>query len=164
MRRSLIGVMGSGDNATQKATDMAFELGKLIAQKGWVTLSGGRSVGVMDAVSKGAKSANGLTIGLLPISDNSKTSEHVDVAILTGMGSARNNIEILSCDALVVVAESMGSGTASEIALALKVKKRVILLSPDVTTQEFFTKLGKDLVFPVKTPKEAIAAVEQNLL
>lgn len=66
MAKTVIGVMGPGDNATKEECDSAFELGKLIANKGWILLTGGRNVGVMEAASRGAKEAGGLTIGILP--------------------------------------------------------------------------------------------------
>ena len=66
MRKIIIGVMGRGENATANDLQNAYILGQLIAKQGWVLLTGGRNVGVMDAVSKGAKSADGLTIGILP--------------------------------------------------------------------------------------------------
>ncbi len=162
MKKILIGVMGPGDNASEKAIQMGFELGQLIATQGWVVLSGGRDAGVMEAVNKGAQSKDGLTVGLLPSNDNSHTSSSVDIAILTGMGSARNNIEILSADALIIVCESIGSGTASEACLAIKSKKSIILLSPDPTTQTFFENLGKDLVHTVTSPQEAIDLIKKN--
>jgi len=163
MRKALIGVMGPGDNASENAIQMGFELGSLIAKEGWVTLSGGRDKGVMGSVNKGAKSQNGLTLGIIPASDNSYTSDDVDIAIVTGMGSARNNINILSADALIVVAESIGSGTASEACLALKANKSIVLLSPDNTTQSFFENLGKDLTHTVQTPQKAITKVKELL-
>lgn len=49
MRKIVIGVMGPGDNATPSDLQNAYELGKSIAQEGWVLLTGGRNVGVMDA-------------------------------------------------------------------------------------------------------------------
>ena len=76
----------------------------------------------MDEVSKGAKDAGGLVVGVIPTSDRSGCSDAVDIAIVTGMGNARNNINVLSSD--VVVACGMGPGTASEVALALKSQKR----------------------------------------
>ena len=161
MRKILVGVMGPGDNASEKAIEMGFALGELIAQEGWVTLSGGRDKGVMGSVNKGAKSKNGLTIGIIPALDNSHTSEDIDISIVTGMGSARNTINILSADALIIVAESMGPGTASEASLALKAKKSIVLLAPDNATQTFFENLGKELTHTVKTSQEAIAKVHQ---
>ena len=63
MRKVIIGVMGPGDRATAVDLENAYQLGKLIAKEGWALLTGGRKAGVMDAASKGAKAAGGLTIG-----------------------------------------------------------------------------------------------------
>ncbi|MEH2039178.1 hypothetical protein [Nostoc sp.] len=66
MRKIIIGVMGRGENATANDLQNTYILGQIIAKQGWILLTGGRNVWVMDAVSKGAKSADGLTIGILP--------------------------------------------------------------------------------------------------
>ena len=75
----------------------------------------------MEAVNEGAKNADGnaLTIGILPGKDKKELSDCVDVGIVSGMDNARNNINILSSD-VVIACGYGGSGTASEIALALK--------------------------------------------
>src|SRR5689334_13375912 len=65
-RRAIVGVMGAGENARAVDIRNAFALGSAIADAGWVVLSGGRNRGVMDAVSKGAKTCGGLTVGVLP--------------------------------------------------------------------------------------------------
>src|SRR5207253_5009519 len=135
MAKILIGVMGPG-GATADEMKAAFELGALIAREGWVLVTGGRSAGVMDAASRGAKSAGGLTVGILPTKDARDVSEAVDVPILTDMGQARNNINVLSSRA--VVACGMGAGTASEVALALKAKKKIILLKVNQESEAFF--------------------------
>lgn len=75
MRKIIIGVMGPGEQATATDLQNAYELGKLIAQQGWVLLTGGRNVGVMDAANQGAKSANGLTVGILPGNNTNDVSE-----------------------------------------------------------------------------------------
>ncbi|WP_225896124.1 TIGR00725 family protein [Dendronalium phyllosphericum] len=138
MRKIVIGVMGPGEKAKENDLRNAYELGQLIAKQGWVLLTGGRNVGVMDAASKGAKASNGLTIGILPNDTQDGISQAVDIAIFTDMGNARNNINVLSSD--LVIACGMGAGTASEIALALKGKKQVILLTDDEESQVFFRK------------------------
>lgn len=89
MAKTLIGVMGPGNDATQKINATAAELGRQIAQSGWVLLTGGRNVGVMNATSKGAKEAGGLTVGILPSEDKTGASQFVDIFICSGMGSAR---------------------------------------------------------------------------
>ncbi len=155
MRKIVIGVMGPGANPSPEDCENARELGKLVAQQGWVLLTGGRDAGVMDAASQGAKSAGGLVVGILPTADTKGMSDAVDIAIATDMGSARNNINVLSSD--VVIACGIGAGTASEIALALVAKKKAILLNNNPEGQVFFKKLSEENVFVVQTPEEAIA-------
>ena len=153
-RKTIVGVMGPGDGATDSDSWNAQEIGKLIAEKGWILLTGGTNAGVMDAANCGAKQAGGLTIGIMPTSDPSKISEFVDIPIITDMKSARNNINALSSD--VVVACGIGAGTASEIALAIKAGKNVILLNDDGDCKKFFLKIGKGKVQVAENPEEAI--------
>lgn len=157
MKKIIIGVMGPGANATETDLENAYKLGQFIAQAGWVLLTGGRNAGVMDAASKGAKFANGLTIGILPNNDSSAVSDAVDIAIVTDMGNARNNINVLSSD--VVIACGMGAGTASEIALALKNHKKVILLTNHPESKTFFQSLSEGSVLIANTPAAAIEMV-----
>ncbi len=159
MRKTIIGVMGPGVNATPLDLAYAYDLGKLIAEEGWVLLTGGRNVGVMDAASKGAKAANGLTVGILPGNDIGNVSEGVDIAIVTDMGNARNNINVLSSD--LVIACGMGAGTASEVALALKSDKKVILLNNTEESKAFFSNLSKDNVFIADNPQQAIRTARE---
>jgi hypothetical protein len=161
MRKIIIGVMGPGANATETDLQNAYKLGKLIAQSGWVLLTGGRNAGVMDAASKGAKAANGLTIGILPTNDTSAVSNAVDIAIVTDMGNGRNNINVLSSN--VVIACGMGAGTASEIALALKNHKKVILLTNHPESKVFFQSLSEDSILIANTPAAAIEIVKEVL-
>ncbi|MBW4680301.1 MAG: TIGR00725 family protein [Microcoleus vaginatus WJT46-NPBG5] len=161
MKKIVIGVMGPGAGATANDLQNAGELGELIAEKGWVLLTGGRDAGVMEAASMGAKKANGLTIGILPAEDCSHLSEGIDIAIVTGMGSARNNINVLSSD--VIIACGMGAGTTSEIALALKANKKVILLNNHSESKVFFQTLSKENVFVVNTAQEAIELTSKIL-
>ena len=102
MPKFIVGVMGAGENARSEDSTRAYQLGELIAREGWVVLSGGRAAGVMEAVNRGAKSVPGsLTIGILP-SRESVASEFVDVAIVTDLGNARNNVNVLSSHVVVV--------------------------------------------------------------
>lgn len=161
MKKIIVGVMGPGAEATATDLKNAYELGKVIAHQGWVLLTGGRNVGVMDAASQGAKAANGLTIGILPTDDTNAISEAVDVAIMTDMGNARNNINVLSSN--VIIACGIGAGTASEIALALKANKKVILLNDSKEAQAFFMKVSPENVYIVNSFGEAIAAAKNVL-
>jgi uncharacterized protein (TIGR00725 family) len=162
MQKIIIGVMGPGEGATAQDITNAYQLGQLIATQDWVLLTGGRDVGVMDAACRGAKSANGLTIGILPSYHSQRVSSAVDLPILTDMGNARNNINILTSQ--VVIACGMGAGTASEIALALKVGKPVILLNASPVSHAFFQELSPTQVFSVPTPIAAIQCVQKLLV
>lgn len=158
MRKIVVGVMGPGDKATTSDINRAYRLGQLIADNGWVLLTGGRNVGVMDAASRGAKMLGGLTIGILPTNDTRAMSDAVDIAIVTDMGNARNTINVLSSD--VVIACGMGIGTASEIALALKSWKKVVLLSDHPESKQFFCSLSQENVFLATNPDDAIELVK----
>ena len=160
MKKTIVGIMGPGLGATEVNLENAYKLGQSIAENGWVLLTGGWKSGVMDAASQGAKSANGLTIGILPGQDSQGVSEAIDIAIITGMGSARNNINVLSSD--VVIACGIGAGTVSEIALAIKANKPVILLNNNPESQVFFQHLSPKNIFVVATVEEAIAQVRQT--
>ncbi|NES85084.1 MAG: TIGR00725 family protein [Moorea sp. SIO2B7] len=161
MRKIVIGVMGPGNNASATDLENAYELGKLIAKQGWVLLTGGRNAGVMDAASKGAKSYGGLTLGILPTNNTNAISENVDIAIVTDMGNARNNINVLSSD--VVIACGMGMGTASEVALALKNGKKVVLLTENQESKQFFSSLCSVNVYLATNTKTAIELIKEIL-
>ena len=158
MSKTIIGVMGAGV-ATSEDLQLSYELGKAIAFNNWVLLTGGRKAGVMDAASRGAKAGGGLVIGVLPGKDTSGMSDAVDIPILTDMGNARNNINVLS--AQVIITCGIGLGTASEIALALKNHKPVVLLQSTKITYQFFASLTDELLFSAETVESAIALVEE---
>jgi len=161
MSKIIIGVTGPGLGASKTDTEVAFQIGKLIAQEGWVLLTGGRNQGVMDAASKGAKGVGGLTVGILPTADRKTFSRHVDIEIITEMKSARNNINVLSSQVVVVC--GMGAGTASEAAMAIKANKSVVLINQDETSRQFFQNIGGKQVTFVDTPEEVIEEVKRLL-
>lgn len=159
MTKKIIGVMGPGSKPTEQDLKSAFELGKLIAKQGWVLLTGGRKVGVMDAASRGAREEGGLTVGVLPGRDRKQMSNFVDIPIITGMGSARNNINVLSAD--VVVACGTGAGTISEVMLGVKADKNVIVLNQSEEALAFYKSLATDRIHTVFSPSEVIQAIQK---
>ena len=154
MGKTIVGVMGPGEGATEAETRAARELGALVAAEGWVLLTGGRACGVREAASRGAREAGGLTIGILPSADAGDASEFVDLAVVTGMGQARNQINVLT--SRVVISCGAGAGTASEIALAVKARRPVILLGGTQEARAFFAALGRDAVHFAGSPREAV--------
>jgi uncharacterized protein (TIGR00725 family) len=161
-RRFVVGVMGAGDRARESDLALAHQLGAAIAAKGWILLSGGRNTGVMDAVNRGAHEAGGLTIGILPDNNRSAASEALDVAVVTGLGSARNYVNVLSSD-VVVSCGAGGAGTASEIALALKAGKPVVLLRDRPESKAFFGAIGNGLVRTAENVEDGIELISLAL-
>lgn len=111
----------------EKIGAIAMAVGRAIAERGAVLLTGGRS-GVMEAASRGAREAGGFTIGILPGASaaESPPNPYVDLPLYTGLGEARNWVNVCASDALIAIGG--GFGTLSEIALALKARKPLVLL------------------------------------
>lgn len=159
--KTIIGVMGPGEGASGDDLRLAEELGGKIARNDWVLLTGGRPEGVMHAASRGARSAGGLTLGILPGDDPGEASEFVDLPICTGMGSARNNINVLT--SAVVVACGSGAGTLSEVMLACKAGKPVILLNQTEAVRRAVEEVAGHRPAHCESPKEAIEMVKNYL-
>jgi uncharacterized protein (TIGR00725 family) len=117
-----VAVAGPGE-ADGETLALAERVGAELAERGAVLVCGGLG-GVMAAACRGAKRAGGVTVGLLPGGDRRQANEHVDVAVATGLGEARNALVVRAADAVIAV--GAGFGTLSEIALALKAGKRVV--------------------------------------
>jgi uncharacterized protein (TIGR00725 family) len=117
-----IAVIG-GSESSESVTSDAEAVGAALARAGAVVVCGGLG-GVMEAACRGAKSAGGLTVGLLPGTDRAAANPWVDVVVPTGLGEARNVLVVRS--AAAVIALDGEYGTLSEIALALRAGTAVI--------------------------------------
>lgn len=156
VRRVLVCVVGSDETADDLAR--ARELGRLIAAEGWVVVTGGRPAGVMEAACAGAKEVDGsVTVGILPSRD-ADLSPYVDIPIVTDVHNARNNINVLT-GAVTVACGARGAGTVSEIALAMKNARPVILLACGELAERFFATIGS--FHRVETPAEAVQIVRR---
>jgi len=118
----MIAVVGAG-SAGADMLNAAEAVGRAIAERGAMLVCGGLG-GVMEAAAKGAKSAGGTTIGILPQPYRHDANPYIDVPVATGFGEGRNVFIIRTAD--VVIAVGGEYGTLSEIALALKTGKTVI--------------------------------------
>jgi len=141
--RRKIGVIGTGI-ADQKVYARAYEVGRLLAERGAVVFCGGLG-GVMEAAAKGAVEAGAVTVGILPGNKAEEANPYIQIPIVTDMGHARNVILVRSVEGVIAV--SGGYGTLSEIALALKMWKPVVGLKtwPDI-----------EGVVYTETPEEAV--------
>lgn len=119
-----VAVCGPGE-ASASDVVAAEEVGRLLASAGAVVVCGGLG-GVMEAACRGAMSAGGLTVGLLPGGSREEANEFVRVALPTGLGELRNGLVVRAADAMIAVGGAFG--TLSEIALAMKTGVPVVAL------------------------------------
>jgi uncharacterized protein (TIGR00725 family) len=119
-----IAVVGAS-SASAEEEHTAEAVGRGLAEAGAIVVCGGRG-GVMEAACRGAKSAGGTTVGILPGDNRHDANPYVDIAIATGLGEMRNGLVVRASDGLVAIAGAFG--TLSEIALALVAGKPVVAL------------------------------------
>ena len=150
-QRPRIGVMGPGV-CSPRCRQLAREVGFHIGRQGGILVCGGLG-GVMEAAAAGARDAGGVTVGILPRGDASEANPFIDIPIITGMGNARNVINVLTSQAIIAVHGAYG--TLSEIALALKCGTPVIGLE----TWELRPPEGASApeIAIASTPEEAVA-------
>ncbi len=119
-----VSVVGAGKASPEEAA-RAEALGRFLGEGGATVITGGLG-GVMEAASRGCASAGGSTIGFLPGEDPASANPWVQFPLATGLGEARNVLVVRGGE--VVVAVGGGWGTLSEIALARKMGREVLLL------------------------------------
>lgn len=161
-RRFQVTVIGDSENIGANNA-IAYDAGKAVAAQGYVLLTGGMEA-VMREASRGASETGGFVVSILPGEDVDSGNPFKDVSIATGMGWARNSVNVLSCDAVVVIGG--GSGTLCEIAFAWAYNKPVIAFT---TAKGWGQKLAgetldhrrKDRIIPVKTVEEMIYALKE---
>jgi uncharacterized protein (TIGR00725 family) len=137
-----VGIIG-GNLPDAVSLKNAERMGELIAKNGYTLVNGGMK-GVMEASARGAKSANGFVIGILPGKSRDDCNSYVDIAIPTGLGYMRNPMVVLNSD--IVVAIDGSYGTLSEIAYTQIYNRTVFGLNT-------WNIKG---VLPLSTPEEVI--------
>jgi uncharacterized protein (TIGR00725 family) len=118
-----VSVIGSGAEHEERAESV----GRLLAERGATVVTGGLGE-VMAAAARGAKSAGGTTIGILPGESRAAANDWIDHVVVTGIGHARNLAVVASGDAVIAVGGR--HGTLAEIGLALTLGRRVVVLEP----------------------------------
>ncbi len=147
--RKRIGIIG-GSAPQPRHLQTAETMGRLIAESGCILVNGGMR-GVMEASARGARSAGGVVIGILPGRTPDEANDQCDIAIATGLGYMRNAIIVLNADALVAIDGEFG--TLSEIAYAQIFGKTVFGLDTwDIPG-----------IVPVSTPQEAMDRLRTTL-
>jgi uncharacterized protein (TIGR00725 family) len=137
-----ISVFGAG-RATPEEAAAAEEVGRRLAEAGATLVTGGLG-GVMEAASRGARSAGGDVVAVLPGLDPAEATPHATTVVATGAGQGRNLAVAASGQAAIAIGH--GWGTLSEIALARKIGRPVVVLvGPDL-----------DGLHQASTPAEAV--------
>jgi uncharacterized protein (TIGR00725 family) len=128
-----VAVVGAATDVPQSDLESAEQVGQYLGEAGVILVCGGLG-GTMEAACRGAVSAGGLTVGILPGNDRRAANRWVTVAIATGLGEARNALVVSAADAVIAIGGE--HGTLSEIALALKMAKPVIGIRTWLVTQD----------------------------
>src|SRR5215469_16485020 len=136
-----VSVIGSGTEHEEHAE----RVGRLLAEHGATVVTGGLG-DVMAAATRGAKSAGGTTIGILPGEMREGLNKWVDHVVVTGIGHARNLAVVASGDAVIAVGGRYG--TLAEIGLALTLGRPVVVLEPGWQAEG---------TLRAQTPEEAVA-------
>jgi uncharacterized protein (TIGR00725 family) len=118
-----VSVIGSGREHEERAE----EVGRLLAERGCVVVTGGLDE-VMAAAARGAKLAGGTTLGVLPGESRAEANDWIDHTVVTGIGHARNLAVVASGDAVIAVGGSWG--TLTEIGFAQRLGRPVVILEP----------------------------------
>jgi uncharacterized protein (TIGR00725 family) len=152
-----VAVVG-GAQCSREEAKLAEAVGIELAKRGAILICGGLG-GVMAAACKGARSAKGKTVGILPGYTREEANPYVDIPIVTGIGEARNVIVVNTAQAVIAIGGKFG--TLSEIAYALRNKIPVVGLNTWSLSKS--GRLVKSII-AAQNPKEAVekalAAIE----
>ena len=160
-RRQILVIGHNTNGCTPQHEDAAYEVGAAIANSNSVLITGGMG-GVMEAASRGASEAGGLSVGILPQDDASFANPYCDVVIPTGMGLTRDFLNALSADGVIVIGG--GSGTLSEVCAAYMHKKPMVAIrgmggSVAPYVDGYVDHRKNVRIEGADTPREAVSAI-----
>jgi uncharacterized protein (TIGR00725 family) len=125
MRRAVHIAVAGGGACSARTARLATDVGREVAAAGAILVCGGLG-GVMQAAARGAATAGGTVVGILPGYEHARANPWCHVVVPTGLGHARNVLVAASGDALIALPGA--EGTASEIALARVLGRPVVVL------------------------------------
>ena len=160
-KRQILVIGNNTNGCTPKHEKIAYEVGEKIATSDSVLITGGLG-GVMEAASHGAHDAHGLTVGIIPQDDATLANQFCDIVIPTGMGLARDFLNALSADGIIIVGG--GSGTLSEVCAAYMYKKPMVAIrniggSIEQYIDCFLDHRKNIKIIGVDTPEDAVAKI-----
>lgn len=159
-------IVGNNENGTTpEIAKIAYETGMEVAKSGAVLVTGGLD-GVMKAACHGAKDGGGLTLGIIPQNDPSFANEYCDLVVPSGMGLARDFLNALSADGVIIIGG--GSGTLSETCAAYMYKKPIVAIKNSGGVAEKYADQYLDhrqnvLIIGVSSPKEAVKVILEKI-
>lgn len=164
-KRQILVIGNNTNGCTSKHEKLAYEVGAEIAKSDSVLITGGLG-GVMAAASHGAHDANGLTVGIIPQDDATMANEFCDVVIPTGMGLARDFLNALTADGIIIVGG--GSGTLSEVCAAYMHKKPMVAIkniggSVEPYIDGFLDHRENIKIIGADTPQDAVKKILELL-
>jgi uncharacterized protein (TIGR00725 family) len=124
--RFVVAVAGPSTSGDEQAA-FARAVGKGIAEQGAALVCNGCG-GIAASAAEGAKTAGGLTIGLLPGASAAESAPNasIELALFTGLGDGSAAVMATAADGLIAIGG--GFGTLAQIGLFLRLKKPVVLL------------------------------------
>lgn len=164
-KRQILVIGHNESGSTPELEKVAYETGFEVAKSNSVLITGGLG-GVMRAACHGAKDADGLTVGIIPQNDSSFANEYCDIVIPTGIGLARDFLNALSADGVIIIGG--GSGTLSETCAAYMYKKPIVAIRNTGGIAEKFADQYLDhrqnvLIVGVNSPKEAVQHILEKI-
>ena len=160
-KRQILVIGNNTNGCTPKHEKIAYEVGVEIAKSDSVLITGGLG-GVMSAASHGAHDTNGLTVGIIPQNDATMANEFCDIVIPTGIGLARDFLNALTADGVIIVGG--GSGTLSEVCAAYMYKKPMVAIRNIKSSIEpyidgFIDHRENIKIVGADTPQEAVKKI-----
>lgn len=122
-----------------RAKDLAREVGRLLAEKGFAVMVGGGR-GIMRAAVGGAKAAGGVTVSFAAGEEDASGS---GLCLPTGMGWGGHSLTLIRA-ADGVIAVGGGSGTLLELCLAYLHRKPMVALNGAGGWSERLAAMGMD--------------------
>ena len=155
-----------------KAYEEAYQLGKLLAEAGFVVCNGGYG-GIMEASSKGAKEAGGKTVGITTELFRSRSINHwIDIESRAETYVERLMVITSVADAFIVL--KGGIGTLAEMTFVWvlttvgELRRPIVLVGSawqgtidDLSKRLLITRRETEVLKMVKTPEETVELLNE---
>ncbi len=159
-----IGVIGDSQIRSIKQQNIAFEIGREIANSNAILICGGRG-GVMEAACKGVFESNGISVGILPTDESDpEVNKYLTIRIPTYLHWGRNFLIPLASDGVIAIGGSVG--TLSEISYTWMYNKPLVCITSVSGWSKEFAERGRidNEEISILTAEDGKTAVKKILL